>query len=725
VDAARFLENWLIDKLKAVSPDMKRRLLLAISSCCLLMPIGFAQDAVADNPLVDLPYRVPFDRIKPEHIVPAIKQLVAEAKANRDAYVAQTAPPTWENTIEPTEKLTEKLGRAWGTVNWLYSLNNTPEIRKAYLQAQPVMTAFMGQLALDEKLAARLKAYAATEEAKALTGVRKRSLEQRLKNLRRSGVDLPEEQKVKIRSNFMESAKLSSTFANNALDSTNAFELIVTDEAKLAGLPPDAKAAAKESAKKKGLEGFRFTLQAPSVQPLMTYVDDASLREQVYRAQMKVGNSPEKDNKPIIKRLLELRAERAKILGYANWADFQTEERMAKSGDNVKKFLTDLETKSRDYFDKENVELAAFKKSLTGTDQMQPWDVAYYSEKLRRKLYDFDSEALRPYYPVDTVMQGMFDLATELYGVQFEEVKNVPVWNEEVRYYKIIDNDGKHLASFYVDLFPREVKRSGAWMSGLIKGGPVANNLGKDGGWDPHLSLIACNFTRPAAGKPALLLHREVETLFHEFGHLMHNSFGNVEVRSMTGASVAWDFVELPSQIMENFTYERAVIDRFAKHYETKQPLPQDLFEKMLRARTFRAANGQMRQLGMGLTDILLHTDYKGDDKDGDVVSFAKKTMQRFSPVKLTEDYSMITAFSHVFAGGYSAGYYSYKWSEVLDADAFTKFKQNGVISRKTGELFRKSVLEKGDSEDAGQLFRNFMGRDPNPDALLKRSGLK
>jgi oligopeptidase A len=453
----------------------------------------------------------------------------------------------------------------------------------------------------------------------------------------------------------------------------------------------------------------------------MTYMDDRATREKVYRAFTTRATSGAYDNRERIVRIIELRQAKAKLLGYRNFADLVLEERMAKSGDSALKFVQEMHDRTTRFFQEENANLEAFRRQITGDggDGIQPWDVAYYAEKQREALYEFDEEALRPYFELNTVVNGMFDLVSRIYGIQVREEKGVPVWDPAVRSYSIVDEDGTELGSFYADWFPRENKRDGAWMDALLTGGP------RDGHFKAHLGLICGNLNPPVGDKPSLLTHREVETVFHEFGHLLHHCLSKVEVRSLAGTNVAWDFVELPSQIMENWCWERPSLDLFARHYKTGDPLPDDLFQKMKRAKTFRAANAQMRQLSFALTDLVLHTVYSPDEH-GDIIEYCRKLMQPFAVAPLPEDYAMIASFSHLFSSpvAYAAGYYSYKWAEVLDADAFTRFLEAGVFSRETGREFRDVILARGDSEEPAELYRQFMGRDPDVTALLRRAGL-
>jgi oligopeptidase A len=510
----------------------------------------------------------------------------------------------------------------------------------------------------------------------------------------------------------VELAKITTKLGENGLDSTNAFELVLTDEKQLTGLPASAVDAARQSAASKNLAGWRFTLQAPSYLALMTYLDDAAIRERFYHAYCVRATSGDWDNRPLLRRILELRRAKAELLGFANFADFVLQDRMAHEGRHAQAFLEDLRRKTADRFLQENADL----EQHAGGKTLEPWDIAYYAEKQRLALYDFDEEALRPYFPLERVVDGLFETVSRLYGLRIIERKDAALWDPQVKYYAMEDAGGKFLGGFYADWFPRENKRGGAWMDALITGLPDSM---------PHLGLICGNLTPPVSDRPSLLTHREVETIFHEFGHLLHHMLSHVEIRSLAGTSVAWDFVELPSQIMENWCWERPALDLFARHYQTGEPIPEDLFAKMKRAKNFRAANAQMRQLGFGIMDLALHIDYD-PERDGDVIDYARTILQQFSPAQLPADYAMPAAFTHLFSNpvGYGAGYYSYKWAEVLDADAFTRFREAGIFSPEAGSAFRENILAKGDSEDPAQLYREFMGRDPDPNALLVRSGL-
>lgn len=664
---------------------------------------------------------IPFSRIRAEHVEPAITHLIRDAGRQMTLLASNSRPRTWENTLVELDRLTERLDYALEVVKHLESVATYPALREAYNRVQPQASAFYAGIPLHPGLWKAIQQYAGTAEAASLTGVRRRFLKKTLDNFRRHGADLPPEGKVRLEAIETELAELATRFAQNVLDCTNAFELLITDERRLAGLPPSALAAARQSAARKDMDGWRFTLQQPSYTALMTYLDDASIRREVYRAYHTRGTSEPWDNRPLVGRMLELRRQKAKLLGYENFAELTLEDRMAGSARRVWEFLEDLRRRTEPRFTAENRELEDFRRKLEGerAPAPEPWDLAYYAEKLRAALYQFDEEMLRPYFPLERVVEGMFRIAARLYGVSIREQPDVEVWDPHVRYYTLHDEDGTLLGGFYADWHPRENKRGGAWMGALITGGP------RGGVFQPHLGVICGNVTPPLSDRPALLTHREVETLFHEFGHLLHHCLSRVEVRTLAGTSVAWDFVELPSQIMENWCWEREALDLFARHWETGEPIPEDLFQRMRQARTFRAANAQMRQLGFAWLDLALHTRYD-PERDGDPVKYARNILEQFSPAPLPPEDALAASFTHLFADpvGYGAGYYSYKWAEVLDADAFSRFRACGVFSREVGREFRELILARGDGEDPAVLYRKFMGRDPDPSALLRRLGL-
>ena len=673
------------------------------------------------NPLTQIQFRIPFDQIEPEHVEPAIEELLAEAQQRLDNLAGSQTGRTFDNTLLELERVTEELSFAMGVVGHLEAVRTTPELRKAYNAVKPKVSAFYSGIPLNEKLWGQIQRLSRNDEGKGLTGVRARFLAKTIDEFRRSGAELGSSGKKRLKKINVELSKLTTKFGENVLDATNDFELMIEDEARLSGLPESAREQARESANSKQKEGWRFTLQAPSYTAVMTYLDDRNVREQMWRAYATRATSKKFDNRPLIARILELRREKARLLGYENFADLVLEDRMAKSGRRAQEFVQDLRNRTVEAFKAENDRLREFRMSIEGTSaiHMEPWDLAYYSEKLRKAEYDFDEEDLKPYFPYEQVKTGLFEVAQRLFGIEVRAESDAPVWHPDVQYYGVYDSDGSQLGAFYADYFPREDKRGGAWMDSFLTGRPT------DGGWEPHLGLMCGNLNPPTEGKPALLTHRDAETLFHEFGHLLHHLLSRVEIRSLAGTSVAWDFVELPSQIMENWCWEREALDLFAKHYETGEPIPDELFEKMKRARTFRSANHQMRQLSFGTLDLALHIDYD-PDRDGDVMGYAYGILKQFASVPLPRDYAMLAGFTHLFASpvGYGAGYYSYKWSETLDADSFSRFAKEGVFNAETGMAFRQSILAKGDSEDPEKLFRDFMGRDPDPEALLVRLGL-
>ncbi len=670
-----------------------------------------------ENPLLALPRPIPFHAIREEHVVPAVRELLAETTAAIDAVAASAGPYTYESTLGALERSSERLELVMSLVEHLESVSTTPALREAYNAVLPDVSALWSSIPLNAGLFHAINEFSRTDEAAALDPTRKRFLDKTLADFRRSGAQLSAAKKEELKAIDRELSLITTKFSQNLLDSSNAFEILIESEAELAGLPDSAKLAAKESAAQKGKSGYRFTLQAPSLTAVLTYADDRSLREKMWRAQNTRATEGEHDNRPIISKILELRRAKANVLGFKDFADFQLDDRMAKTGAEAARFIDELRERTQAAFDRENRELLAFRVELEGAEAspIQPWDVTYYAEKLRKARFSLDEEELRAYFPAELALKGAFDLAERLYGVRIESIGGVPAWDAEVRAFRLLDDGGGELGTFYVDLYPRENKRSGAWMHGLIAAVPP----------QPNLAVFCLNASPPAGGKPSLLLHRDVETLFHEFGHLLHHTLSRVSVRSLAGTRVAQDFVELPSQIMENWCSEREALDLFARHYETNAPLPGVLLERMNAARTFRAANMQMRQLGFASVDLALHIDYS-PEKHGDVLAYARDILQKHAVAPFPSDYAMLAGFLHLFGHpvGYAAGYYSYKWAEVLDADAFQRFKSEGVLSRTVGQEFKDRLLSRGDSADPMELFVAFRGRKPQVDALLERQGL-
>jgi oligopeptidase A len=665
------------------------------------------------NPLFSLSVPLPFDQVRPQHVGEACEALTAQARERLDRIADEAGERTYANTLAALDVATEPLDRAVSVVRHLEAVASTPELRAAWNDAQPAVAAFYSSIPLHEGLWRALQDFAQTEEAKSLTGVRRRFLVKTIESFERHGAALPPEQKKQLEAFDVELAALTTKFAQNVLDATAAWELVIEDASRLAGLPVSAREAARQSAQEKGVGGWRFTLHAPSYSAVMTYMDDAGIREQCWRAYM--GRAA-KENAALLPRILELRREKARLLGFATFADFVLADRMAKNGAAARAFVDGLTARTISFFEKENEALAAFRRSHGGDAPIQPWDISYWAEKQRQAEYDFNDEDLRPYLPLERVLNGLFDLVNRLFEVRVQEAPGAPAWHPAVRHYEVRDGGGLLLGTFYADWHPRDNKRGGAWMDSFITGAP---------GVEPHVGLMCGNLTPPVGAKPSLLTHREAETIFHEFGHLLHHLLSRVEVKSLAGTHVAWDFVELPSQIMENWCWERESLDLFARHWETGETIPEDLYRKMKRARTFRGANMQMRQLGFGAVDLALHTDYE-PERDGAVVEFTRTMLERFTPAPLPGGYAMICGFTHLFADatGYAAGYYSYKWAEVLDADAFTRFQAEGLFSREAGRAFRDEILARGNSDEPAGLFRRFLGRDPDPEALMRRLGL-
>ncbi len=673
---------------------------------------------MSENPLLEIRYDIRFDEIQPQHIEPAIQTLLARAEEEFQAILKVEGPRTFENTLLALDRLGETLGYAFTLVAHLESVVSSPELRAAYNAIIPPISAFSTRVQISAELYEALKAFAATPEAAQLSPDWARFLKLRLDEFRRQGADLPPDQKARLEALNTRLSEITTQFEQNLTDSTADWELYL-DETQVAGLPQSALEAARQSAGSKGREGYRFTLQQPSFLAIQTYLDDPAIRKQVYLAYYTRATEPGRDNRPLIDEILALRREKAALLGYANFADYVLENRMAGKADTALRFEQDLRAAYEPYFHREIEALQAFRREMEGPQAppLAPWDIAYYAEKQRKALYDFDEEELRPYFALPRVLEGLFEIVRRVFGLEVLEVEGIKTWHPEVKTYEIY-RKGQRICRFFTDWHPRENKRGGAWMNSLIRGVRFGETT------EPHLGLMCGNLTPPVGNQPALLTHREVETVFHEFGHLLHLALSSVEARSLVGTQVARDFVELPSQIMENWCWEREALDLFARHYQTGEPIPDALFEKMLRARNYWAANLGMRQLSFGMLDLALHVHYT--PSDGDVMQHARQVMQPFVPAPLPEDYAFVAGFAHLFGHpvGYAAGYYSYKWSEVLDADAFSRFKTEGIFNRQTGEDFITHILSKGNAVDSAELFRRFLGRDPDPKALLARSGL-
>jgi len=673
---------------------------------------------LTNTPLLTEHFPIQFGDVKAEHVEPAIHQLLELVKTRIAAISNTDVPRTYRDIILALDTATEPLDFAMAIVRHLESVATTPALREAYNSVQEPVSAFYTSIALDEKLWLAVKAVDQSIDKSTLAPVHRRYLKKTVTGFRRAGADLAAAGKLKLEELDVALTKTTTKFSQNVLDATNAYELLIDDQSKLAGLPESALEAARESAKSKGKEGWRLTLQAPSYTAALTYLDSRDLRRDLWFASnTRAAADGPLDNRPLIAEILRLRRAKAQLLGYRDFADFVLDERMAHTGQRAQDFLEDLRAKTVPFFAKENESLAQTGREL-GYQTIEPWDIAYVAEKQRIALYEFDEEELRPYFELERVVAGMFDIFSHLFGIKVIEQPGIPGWDSAVKYFRVEDSaKGTNLGGFYTDWFPRENKRGGAWMDSLFTGNPTAGQ--------PHVGLICGNLTPPVAGKPSLLTHREVETIFHEFGHLLHHTLSLVPVKSLAGTNVPWDFVELPSQIMENWCIEREALNKFAAHYQTREPIPEDLFQKMKRARNFRSANLQMRQLAFGMVDLKLHREYD-PAVSPDVMAYARAIYSSFSPVPLPSNYGMIASFTHLFSSpvAYGAGYYSYKWAEVLDADAFTRFRREGIFNATTGGDYRRQILERGDSDDPALLYRQFMGRDPDANALLERLGL-
>ena len=670
-----------------------------------------------DNPLLSTDHRVPFDRIEPSHVVPAVRSALAYARA-RLAEIKSGAGDSYESVIGALDDLVEWPDRVFGLVRHLNGVMNSAESRAAYNEVLPEYMAFMAGLTTDAELWSVVKRYSESREATDLPALRQRNLRKVVEQFRREGADLPDHERARAERLRVELAQASTKFSENVLDSTNAFEMLL-EEHELAGLPDGVRRRAKADAASRGVPGWRFTLQAPSYLPFMKYSENRERRKELHEAFFSIAQSAPHDNRPLVREILAKRRELANLLGYRDFADMQLEDRMMRSGDRAVAFERELAQRTRPYFERENALLEDFARTKLGLEDFHAWDLTFTTERLRRARFDFDDEALRPYFPLDGVLRGLFSLVDTLFGVRVVETSDVPTWHPDVQTYDLFHEDGTYLGSCYADWFPRESKRAGAWMNGLITGGPVADEPGA--AFEPHVGIMAANFTPPEGTDQPLLTHDEVGTVFHEFGHLLHHMLSRVSVRARSSMNVPWDFIELPSQIMENWTWEREALDLFARHHETGEPIPEALFARLEESRTFLEAGAQMRQLSFGSADLAMHVDYD-PAAGGDPIAVAQAVME---PLAYRPEFAQgrrMAAFSHVFAGGYAAGYYSYKWSEVLEADAFSRFKDEGIFNPVTGREFADGILARGDSQDADALFRTFMGRDPDVDALIARN---
>ncbi len=660
----------------------------------------------------------PFNLIKDEHYLPAFKESIKIGKEEVEAIKKNPEVPTFENTVVALDKVGRLLGRTAGVFfNLLHSETND-ELQKIAQEVSPMLTAFQNDISLDPVLFERVKVVYAQKNKLVLTAEQQTLLENSYIGFVRKGANLSDADKEKFREMSTELAMLTLTFGENVLKETNNYELHIADKNKLSGLPESALEAAAGKAKSKNKEGWVFDISMPSYLPFMKYADNRELRKELYFAySSKSFKGNEFDNQANVKRIVELRLEQAKLLGYKTYADYVLERRMAMNSAGVYHLLEDLYEASYKVALEEKAEIQKYAGETGFEGELMPWDWSYYSEKLKVNKFDLDDEMLKPYFELDNVVGGIFGLATELYGITFKENKEIPVYHEEVTAYEVFDADGTFLSVFYTDFHPREGKQGGAWMNDF-------KGQWKDDGVDsrPHITIVM-NFTRPTETRPALLTFNEVETFMHEFGHALHGMLANSTYSSLSGTNVYRDFVELPSQIMENWAVEKDFLDRFAKHYRTGETIPAKLVEKIVAARNYLAGYLSVRQLSFGFLDMAWHTLEETTTES--VKDFEEKAWKKTQIFPRIDKVCMSTQFGHLFAGGYAAGYYGYKWAEVLDADAFSVFKEKGLFNKEVATSFRKNILEKGGSEHPMLLYKCFRGQEPTVDALLERSGLK
>jgi len=659
----------------------------------------------------------PFSQIKLDDYKPAFINNIAAAKAEIDAIINNPETPTFENTIEALDFSGNALDRLSSIFFNLNSAETSEEMQKIAQEVSPLLTEFSNDITLNEDLFKRIKSVYDQKDNLKLSPEQTTLLDKKFKSFSRNGALLSEDKKSKLREIDTELAKLKLTYGENVLAETNAYQLHITNESDLKGLPEGTVEAAKSLAKSKELEGWIFTLDFPSYIPFVTYADNRELRKEIaIAAGKKAFQNNEFDNQEITLKIAKLRFERANLLGYATHSHFVLEERMAQNPDKVKSFLNDLLAKAKPAAQREFAELTAFAKELDGIDHLEKWDGSYYSEKLKQKLFNLDDEKLKTYFQLENVLNGAFTIAGKLYGLTFTEIFDIDKYHEEVTTYEVKDEFGELVAIFYADFFPRKGKRNGAWMTSF-KSQSIKDGVNER----PHISNV-CNFTKPTETKPSLLTFNEVTTLFHEFGHGLHGMLANTTYPSLSGTSVYWDFVELPSQVMENWCYEPEALALFAKHYETGEIIPQEYVEKIKESASFQEGMATLRQLSFGLLDMAFHSDNPTEITN--IKAFEKTAFEGTTLYPDVAENCMSVSFSHIFAGGYSSGYYSYKWAEVLDADAFAYFQENGIFNKEVATKFKDNVLSKGGTELPMELYKRFRGQEPKPDALLKRAGL-
>ena len=674
------------------------------------------------NPLLSSFTLPPFSAIKPEHVVPAVQAALDDCRAAVEKTVAQGAPYTWDNLCQPLAEVDDRLGRLFSPVSHLNSVKNSPELRQAYEQTLPLLSEYSTWVGQHEGLYQAYRDLKEGDSYAALSQPQQKAVDNALRDFELSGIGLSKEKQKRYGEIAARLSELGSTYSNNVLDATMGWSKLITDEAELSGMPESALAAAKAQAEAKEQQGWLLTLDIPSYLPVMTYCDNQALREEMYRAYSTRAsdqgpNAGKWDNSEVMAEELALRHELAQLLGFDSYADKSLATKMAENPAQVTEFLTDLAKRARPQAEQELAQLRAFAEQQHGISELQPWDLTYYGEKQKQHLYAISDEQLRPYFPEERAVNGLFEVVKRIYGITAKERKDVDVWHDDVRFFDLFDESGELRGSFYLDLYAREHKRGGAWMDDCV--GMMRK---ADGTLQKPVAYLTCNFNRPVSGKPALFTHDEVTTLFHEFGHGLHHLLTRVEHVGVSGINgVAWDAVELPSQFMENWCWEPEGLALISGHYETGEPLPQDLLEKMLAAKNFQSGLMMVRQIEFSLFDFELHASH-GDGRS--VMEVLDGVRDEVSVMRPPAYNRFPNSFAHIFAGGYAAGYYSYKWAEVLSADAFSKFEEDGVLNADTGRAFREAILARGGSQAPMVLFVDFRGREPSIDALLRHSGL-
>ncbi|TNI58557.1 oligopeptidase A [Aeromonas media] len=676
------------------------------------------------NPLLTMDSLPPFSQIQPDQVQPAVTQAIADCKQKIADVLAQKEPHTWDSLIAPLEEVNDRLSRIWSPVSHLNAVQNSEALRAAHDACLPLLSEFQTYVGQHEGLYQAYLALSESDDFLLLSGAQRKEIQNTLRDFRLSGIGLPAEAQQRYGEIQSRLSELASRFSNNVLDATQGWSKLVTDEAELAGLPASAQAAARQMAELKGKEGWLFTLDIPSYLPVMMYADNRALRAELYeafttRASDQGPNAGKWDNSAIMSELLTLRRELAQLLGFANYAELSLATKMADKTEQVVSFLTDLAAKSLPQGKAELEEIRAFAAEQHGQSELAAWDLAYYAEKLKQHKFSISDEQLRPYFPASKVVKGLFEVVKRVFGMKVRERLGIDTWHPDVRFYDIFDAEDELRGSFYLDLYAREHKQGGAWMDVCL-----GRRYRQDGSLQKPVAYLTCNFNGPVDGKPALFTHNEVVTLFHEFGHGIHHMLTRIDVAGVAGINgVAWDAVELPSQFLENWCWESEALAFISGHHETGEPLPADLLEKMLTARNFQAAMQMLRQLEFALFDFRLHQEF--DPANPDQIPALLAEVRSQVAVMTPPAFNRFQhSFSHIFAGGYAAGYYSYKWAEVLSADAFSRFEEEGIFNPATGQSFLKHILEKGGSKEPMELFRAFRGREPKVDALLRHSGI-